>query len=65
MKPIFIGLLWASAMIIAAVLTIFDVLPNAVMAWVIPLFSIASVFHINAMAARQGRACQTCLTRGS
>ena len=64
MKPIFIGLLWASAMIIAALLTIFDVLPNSVMAWAIPLASVASALHINAATKHQGRACG-CPTRGA
>ncbi len=46
--------MWAAIILIMATLTIIDVLPAKSMAWILPMLSLGSVLHMNAL--RRNRA---------
>ena len=45
--------MWAAIILIMAWLTIIDVLPAKSMAWILPVLSLGSVLHMNALRRNQ------------
>ncbi len=53
MKHIAVAILWAALILAMATLTIIDMLPAESMAWILPMLSLGSVLHINALRRSQ------------
>lgn len=53
------AVMWAAIILAMATLTIIDVLPAKSMAWILPMLSLGSVLHMNALRRNQASAGDT------